>query len=82
MLFDIPFVADWQKIGEYRQQLTDLSNARETKAELTMIIKLVRKYCYGKKVSSAMLSPGGIRSIGSLPQSIQMKQSRFNAEKK
>ncbi len=27
MLFDIPFIADWQKIGEYRQQLTDLSNA-------------------------------------------------------
>ncbi len=32
MLFDIPFIADWQKIGECRQQLTDLSNAREMKA--------------------------------------------------
>jgi hypothetical protein len=41
------------------------------KAELTMIIKLVRKYCYGKKVSSAMLSPEGIRSLDSLQQSIQ-----------
>ena len=29
MLFDIPFIADWQKIGEYRQRLTDRSNARE-----------------------------------------------------
>jgi hypothetical protein len=29
MLFDIPFIADWQNIGEYRQRLTDLSNARE-----------------------------------------------------
>jgi hypothetical protein len=29
MLFDIPFIADWQKIGEYRQGLTNLSNARE-----------------------------------------------------
>jgi hypothetical protein len=28
MLFNIPFIADWQKIGEFRQQLTDLSNAR------------------------------------------------------
>jgi hypothetical protein len=27
MLFDIPFIANWQKIGEHRQQLTDLSNA-------------------------------------------------------
>jgi hypothetical protein len=26
MLFDIPFVADWHKIGEYRQLLTDHSN--------------------------------------------------------
>ncbi len=54
----------------------------KTKEELTMIIKLVRKYCYGKKVSSAMLSPGGIRNLGSLRQSIQMEQSRFNAVKK
>ncbi len=26
MLFDIPFIADWQKIGEHRQQLTDLDS--------------------------------------------------------
>jgi hypothetical protein len=26
MLFVIPFVADWHKIGEYRQSLTDHSN--------------------------------------------------------
>jgi hypothetical protein len=29
MLFDISFIADWKQIGEYRQQLTDLSNACE-----------------------------------------------------
>jgi hypothetical protein len=29
MLFDIPFVADWNKIGEYRQSLTDRSNQHE-----------------------------------------------------
>ncbi len=29
-----------------------------------------------------MLSPGGIRSLGSLCQFIQMEQSRFNAETK
>jgi hypothetical protein len=28
MLFDIPFVADWHKIGEHRQSLTDCSNQR------------------------------------------------------
>jgi hypothetical protein len=34
MLFDIPFIADWQKIGEYRQRLTDLSNARKNKGRI------------------------------------------------
>jgi len=29
MLFDIPFVADWHKIGDYRQRQTDRSNTRE-----------------------------------------------------
>ncbi len=29
MLFDIPFVADWHKIGDYRQHQTDHSNKRE-----------------------------------------------------
>ena len=29
MLFDIPFIADWKQIGEYRQSQTDRSNTRE-----------------------------------------------------
>jgi hypothetical protein len=29
LLFDIPFVADWHKIGEQRQSLTDRGNQRE-----------------------------------------------------
>jgi hypothetical protein len=29
MLFDIPFVADWHKIGEQRQSLTNNGNQRE-----------------------------------------------------
>ena len=31
MLFDIPYVADWSKIGDYRQRQTDLNTARENK---------------------------------------------------
>jgi hypothetical protein len=34
MLFDILFIADWQKIGEHRQKLTDLNNARENKGRI------------------------------------------------
>jgi hypothetical protein len=40
MLFDIPFVADWQNIGEHRQRLTDLTPPVKTKAGLIMIISL------------------------------------------
>jgi hypothetical protein len=29
MLFDIPFIADWNKIGDYRQHQTDLNTARK-----------------------------------------------------
>jgi hypothetical protein len=29
MLFNIPFVADWHKIGGHRQSLTDLGNQRK-----------------------------------------------------
>ncbi len=32
MLFDIPFIADWKKIGEHR--LTDLNTARENKGRI------------------------------------------------
>jgi hypothetical protein len=28
MLFDIPFIANWNKIGDYRQRQTDLNMAR------------------------------------------------------
>ncbi len=43
MLFDIPFIADWQKIGEQRQWLTDLNNTREKKAYKVGQKVLVRK---------------------------------------
>ncbi len=32
MLFDIPFLADWNKIGDYRQHQTDLSTAHENRS--------------------------------------------------
>ena len=42
MLFDIPFIADWKKIGEHRQLLTDRNT--KTRDGLIMITKLDRKY--------------------------------------
>jgi hypothetical protein len=80
MLFDIPFIADWQKIGEHRQQLTDLNNARKNKGRIDYDYKVGQKVLVRKEVSSANQSPYGIESLGSLHQSIQMEQSWFNAE--
>jgi hypothetical protein len=34
MLFDIPFIADWKKIGEHRQQLTNLNTAHENEGRI------------------------------------------------
>jgi hypothetical protein len=40
MQFDIPFIADWQKIGEHRQRQTDLNNARENKGRINCNYKV------------------------------------------
>jgi hypothetical protein len=34
MLFDIPFIADWNKIGEHRQRQTDRNTRRENKSRV------------------------------------------------
>ena len=34
MLFDVPFLADWKKIGEYRQLQTDKHTAGENKTRI------------------------------------------------
>jgi hypothetical protein len=34
MLFDIPFIADWKKIGKHRQRLIDLNTARENEGRI------------------------------------------------
>jgi hypothetical protein len=49
MLFDILFIADWQKIGEYRQQLTDLSNACENKGRTDYDYEVGQKVLVGKE---------------------------------
>jgi hypothetical protein len=50
MLFDIPFIADWQKIlGEHRQKLTDLNNADENKGRIDYDYKVGRKVLLRKE---------------------------------
>ncbi len=43
MLFDILFIADWKKIGDHRQRLTDLNTARENKGRIDYDYKVGQK---------------------------------------
>jgi hypothetical protein len=49
MLFGIPFITDWQKIGENWQQLTDLNNARENKVRIDYDYKVGQKVLVWKE---------------------------------
>jgi hypothetical protein len=49
MLFNILFIADWQKIGEHRQQLTDLNNAHESKGRIDYNYKVGQKVLVQKE---------------------------------
>jgi hypothetical protein len=43
MLFDVLFIADWQKIGEHKQRLTDLNNTHESKGRIDYDYKVGQK---------------------------------------
>jgi hypothetical protein len=49
VLFDIPFIADWQKIGEHRQRLTDLNSACENKGRIDYDYKVGQKVLLRKE---------------------------------
>ncbi len=49
MLFDIPFIADWQKIGEYRQRLTDLKISHENEGRIDYDYKVDQKVLLQKE---------------------------------
>ncbi len=43
MLLDIPFIADWNKIGDYRQRQTNLNTARENSKQVNYDYKVGTK---------------------------------------
>jgi hypothetical protein len=43
MLLDIPFVADWKKVGEHRQRLTDLNTTRKNEGRIDYDYKIGQK---------------------------------------
>ncbi len=49
MLFDIPFMAEWQKIGKHRRQLTDLNNTHENEGRIDYDYKVCQKVLLRKE---------------------------------
>jgi hypothetical protein len=43
MLFDVPFIADWKKIGEHKQWLTDLKPTHENEGRIDYDYKVSQK---------------------------------------
>jgi hypothetical protein len=62
------------------QRLTDLNNAHENKGRIKYDSKVGQKVLLRKEGILCNAESGGIRSLGSLRQSIRMEQSRLNAE--
>jgi hypothetical protein len=57
MLFDIPFIADWKQIGDYRQCQTDCSNKCGNNKCDDFDYKVGNKVIIKKMVSFAKQSP-------------------------
>ena len=49
MPFDIPFIADWKKIGEQRQLLTDRNTSRENEGRIDYDYKVGQKVLIRKE---------------------------------
>ena len=80
MLFDIPFLADWHKIGEHRQRQTDRNTERENRSCCDWDYKIGDQVLLRKMVSSAKVKVGMKGILGLSQQFIQMGLSGFNAE--
>ncbi len=87
MLFDIPYIADWNKIGDYRQRQTDLKTQRENNSRVDYNYKvggkvLVRKDGILRKTESRYDSePWKITSVhtnGTIRVERGSKSERFN----
>jgi hypothetical protein len=58
MLFDILFIADWKKIGEHRQKLTDLNTAHENKGRIDYDYKFGQTILEWNKGINGRKTPG------------------------
>jgi hypothetical protein len=81
MLFDILFVADRHKIGDYRQCQTDLNMARKNSKRVDYDYKVGDKVLLSQEgILRKAESPYSKKSHGQSQQFIQMELSGFNVE--
>ena len=72
MLFDVPFIADWSKIGEYRQKQTDKNTKQENDTRIDWNYQPSDKVRCIKTVSSAKQKAGIKVILGQSRQFIGM----------
>ena len=69
MLFNIPYIDDWNKIGDYRQHQTDLNNKRKNKKRLDYAYKvgdkilIVKDGIFRKAESPKQKEPWAITTV-------------------
>ncbi len=64
MLFNIPFIADWKQIGEYRLHQTDHSTTRENSSRVDHDYKIGDKILIHKDGILRKQSPSGEKNHG------------------
>ncbi len=63
MLFDIPFIAAWKQIGEYRPHQTDRNNKRENSSHVDYDYKIGEIILIRKDGILRKQSPSGEKSM-------------------
>jgi hypothetical protein len=71
-IYNIPYIADWNKIGDYRQCQTDLNTTRENNSCIDFDYKVGGKELVRKMVSSAKQKAGMTVNHGQSRQFIQI----------
>jgi hypothetical protein len=87
MLFDVPFIADWKQIGEYRQSQTDCSSEGENKTHVDFDYKvsdkvLIRKEGILRKAESRWIkepwTTTTVHTNGTIRIQCETKSERIN----
>jgi hypothetical protein len=80
MLFDIPLIADWNKIGDYRQHQTNLNTARINSMQVDYDYKVGNKVLVKQDGILCKAESPYRKSHGLSQKFLQMEQSGFNAK--